>query len=422
MERLVSLLGIPALLVLTWLMSAHRRVIPWRVIVGGIALQFAIAGLIFYTPPGEAIFEAVRDVFLAIIGCVDEGTRFVFGPAVLEAGSPLNNFAFRALPIIIFFSALMSLLYYFGVMQWVIRGLAWLMRKTLRTSAAETLATAANVFVGQTEAPLVIRPYVAAMTQSELMALMVGGFATVAGSVMATYVTVYQIDAGHILTASVMSAPAALVVAKLMQPEVDVPRTLEAAEVSDASPAVNAIHAVTLGAGDGLKLALNVGAMIIAFLALIALVNLTVAWLGGQAYVAARDWFGYSSGASPFDWKLEYALGYVFAPLAWLMGTEPADCLKMGELLGIKMVGNEFLGYERLHEMMQGGELSARSKLIATYALCGFANFGSIGIQIGGIGPLAPDRRGDLARLGFRAMLGGTLAACMTANVAGVLL
>ena len=410
MERLTSLLGLFAMLGLAWLLSSNRRRVPVRVIVGGLLLQFTFAALIFYTPPGRALFEVLKQVFVNVIGCVDQGTKFVFGKEVVTKGSLLNNFAFYILPTLIFFSALMSLLYHFGVMQWVIKGLAWVMQKTLGTSGSETLATAANVFVGQTEAPLVVRPYLDSMTRSELMTLMVGGFATVAGGVLATYVLAFGVDAGHLLTASVISAPAALVVAKLMQPEVEESKTLGTVQIEVEQEAVNAIHAAANGAADGVKLAINVGAMIIAFLALIALANLGIGWVG--------SWFQ-AEGAAP--WTLQAGLGYVFAPMAWLMGVESSDCLHVGQLLGIKIVGNEFIAYDQLNAWRPEGKLSPRSEMLATYALCGFANFGSIGIQLGGIGPLAPKRRADLARLGFRAMLGGTLAACMTACVVGLL-
>jgi CNT family concentrative nucleoside transporter len=318
----------------------------------------------------------------------------------------VRSFAFGVLPSIIFFSALMSLLYHFGVMQFVVKIFAVIMQKTLNTSGAESLSTAANIFVGQTESPLIIRPYVATMALSELMAIMVGGFATVAGGVMAAYVS-FGIDAGHLMAASVISAPATLVIAKIMQPEVDEPQTRGRVILSVEHVAANALEAVAIGASDGLKLALNVGAMLIAFLAMIAMFNAIIGWTG--------SWFGAS-------WSLEAALGYVFAPFAWLMGIERNDCFKVGELLGIRMAANEFVAYVQLGELKAAGGLSPRSVAITTYALCGFANFSSIGIQIGGIGAMAPSRQGDLARLGLRAMIGGTLACFMTACVAGMLI
>lgn len=425
MLQATSAFGLLGMIALAWLLSANKRRFNLRVVVGGILLQFLFAFVVLRTEPGRMVFEFIRDVFLTLVACASAGTQFVFGPSLMSQDFMLASFAFQALPTIIFFSALMSVLYYFGVMQAVIRAMAVVMQKTLRTSGAETLSTAANVFVGQTEAPLVIRPYLAQLTNSELMAVMVAGFATVAGGVMAAYVGM-GVDPVHLLTASVISAPAALLIAKVMQPEVDQPLTLGHVRMEARSEAVNVIHAAAIGAADGLKLSLNVAAMIIAFLGLLYMVDQGIGWLGSL--------FGQT-------WSLQAALGYAFAPIAWLMGVEPDDCFKVGQLLGIKMVANEFLAYDQLVHMRaqelpclgavtsvppellpKVSAISERSDVIATYALCGFANFGSIGVQLGGIGPLAPERRADLARLGFRAMLGGTLAACMTACIAGVML
>ncbi len=410
MERAISALGLVVMVLLAWGMSSRRGQLPWRIVLGGLALQFAFAWATLHTEPGRAFFRGANDLFVLLVGCTDKGTEFVFGRQFMQRPDVLSSFAFRALPTIIFFSALMSLLYYLGLMQWIIRGLAWVMQRSLRTSGAETLSAAANIFVGQTEAPLVVAPYLKEMTRSELMAVMVGGFATVAGGVLAVYVTQFDVSAAHLLTASVISAPAALLVAKVMEPETEVPKTLGSVQAMVKSPAQNAIHAVALGTTDGLKLALNVGAMLIAFLAIIHVVNLILGWAGGQ--------LGHP------ELSLELMLGYLFWPLAWLMGVESKDCWAVGQLMGIKMVGNEFLAYAQLHQWTAEGthQLSQRSVVLATYALCGFANFGSIGIQLGGIGALVPERRGELARLGLRAMLGGTLAACMTASVVGVLM
>ena len=325
----------------------------------------------------------------------------------------LSSFAFGVLPTIIFFSSLMSMLYYLGIMQKVVAFFAWIMRSTLGTSGAETLSAAANVFVGQTEAPLVIRPYVSKMTQSELMAVMVGGFATIAGGVLAAYVS-FGIDAGHLVTASVISAPAALLIAKVMQPETEHSLTMGEVELHVEEKESNLIGAAASGATAGMKLAINVAAMLIAFLAIIAMFNAIIGWTG--------EWFGYVATAD--RWTLEKGLSYCFWPLAWLMGIPAVDCGKAGELLGTKMVANEFVAYLQLGEMIGTGKetLSPRTVTILTYALCGFANFGSIGIQLGGIGGVAPSRRGDLAKLGLRAMFGGTLAAFMTACIAGILI
>ena len=320
-----------------------------------------------------------------------------------------RSFAFGVLPTIIFFSALMSILYYLGVMQMVVRFFAIIMQKTLGTSGAETLSAAANIFVGQTEAPLVIKPYVNDMTLSELNVVMVGGFATIAGGVLAAYVG-FGIDAGHLMTASVISAPAALMIAKIMQPETEVPRTAGGSALeTEKTKCVNVIEAAAEGASSGLMLALNVGAMLIAFVALVAMCNGFIGWAGG--YVVGEE--------AAKSWTLERGFGYLFAPFAWLMGIPADECLKSGEILGTKTVINEFVAYLSLGDTKG---LSPRTVTILTYALCGFANFSSIGIQLGGIGGIAPERRGDLAKLGLRAMLGGTLAAFMTACIAGVLI
>ena len=304
------------------------------------------------------------------------------------------------------------MLYYLGIMQKIVSLFAWIMQRTLGTSGAETLSAAANVFVGQTESPLVIRPYVSKMTQSELMAVMVGGFATIAGGVLAAYVS-FGIDAGHLITASVISAPAALLIAKVMQPETEHSVTMGKVELHVQDKESTLIEAAASGATAGMKLAINVAAMLIAFLAIIAMVNGLIGWTG--------TWFGFEEA---HRWTLEKGLGWLFWPLAYLMGIPAADCGAAGQLLGTKMVANEFVAYLQLGELMEAGQqtLSPRTVTILTYALCGFANFGSIGIQLGGIGGVAPDRRGDLARLGLRAMIGGTLAAFMTACIAGILI
>ena len=338
------------------------------------------------------------------------GAEFVFslaGPDGTRDTRLLTSFAFGTLSTIIFFSSLMSVLYHLGAMQLVVRAAAAVMRRTLNLSGAESLAVAANVFFGQVEAPLAVRPYLAGMTQSELMAVMLAGFATIAGGVMAAYARM-GIDAGHLVTASVISAPAAVVVAKILQPEVDRPPTLgeDAAQVK--ANTVNLLDAAANGALVGLKLSLQVAAIIIAFLALIAMCEFVFQWALSQ--------FG-------SELTLRGLLGYVFAPLAWVMGIEAADCRTAGELLGVRMISNEFIAYAEMSGMTgEGSTLSTRSEVVLTYALCGFANFGSIGVQLGGIGAAAPSRRADLARLGLRAMFGGMLACFMTACVAGVLL
>lgn len=411
MERLISLFGLLVMVALALALSADRRKVDRRLLLGGLGLQFALALLVLKTAFGQAFFGYIGTFFAALFSYVDAGSEFVFGTDFSE-----HFFAFKVLPTIIFFSALMSVLYHLGLVQHVVAAFAWVMRRTLHTSGAESLAAAANIFVGQTEAPLVVRPYVASMTRSELMALMVGGFATIAGGVLAAFVGL-GIDAGHLVAASVISAPAALLVAKVMQPEVEASKTLGQVAIEVERTATNVVEAAANGTLDGLRLALNVGAMLIAALALIALLDGAVGLLGRGV--------GYLLGMEGLAWSLSAALGYLFAPFAWLMGIEARDCLAAGELLGKKMVANEFVSYVQLSQWIQPGsgvDLNPRSVAILTYALCGFANFSSIGIQIGGIGSIAPTRRGELARLGFRAMLGGTLACFMTACVAGILL
>jgi CNT family concentrative nucleoside transporter len=403
-QRAVSFLGLFVMLLLSWLLSSHKSRVKLRVVLGGLLLQFAFALIILRTTAGRRFFDGVGAAFRTLIDFVDAGAEFVFGPKFQDF-----YVAFKVLPTIIFFSSLMSILYHLGLVQRVVAVFARVMQVVLGTSGAESLSASANIFVGQTEAPLVVRPYIDGMTRSELMAVMVGGFATIAGGVLAAYVGM-GIDPVHLVTASVISAPAALVVAKVLQPEVDHPLTLGVVEVQIERTTVNVIDAAAVGAADGMKLALNVAAMLIAFLALIAMCDAAVVWCG--------TCFGRT-------WSLAIGLGYAFAPLAWIMGIEARDCLKAGEILGLKMVANEFVAYAQLSDWMRPDSavrLSDRTVLILTYALCGFSNFGSIGIQIGGIGSIAPSRRTDLARLGLRAMLGGTLACCMTACIAGVLL
>lgn len=414
MERYISLFGLAVMIGIAWLMSSHKTKVSGRIIVGGLALQFAFAWFVLRTSWGETVFDIANVVFLALLDCTDAGSQLIFGDVFQE-----HFFAFKVLPTIIFFSAFMSIFYHLGVMQWVVGIFAKIMQKTLGTSGAETLSAAANIFVGQTEAPLVIRPYIASMTMSELNSVMVGGFATIAGGVLAAFAGM-GIDVRDLLAASVISAPAALLIAKVMQPEVEEPKTLGEVKIEIKSDSVNVLDAICAGTTSGLSLALNVGAMLLVFTALIAVVNGMLGWVGGVAFEA-----GMIGGEVAPVWSLEIIFGYLFAPLAWVMGIPWKDCLLAGELLGLKWFATEFVAYGRLGEWLaedSGVELAERSVTILTYALCGFANFASIGIQLGGIGGIAPERRGDLAKLGLRAMIGGSLAAFMTACIAGVLL
>ena len=394
-------------------------------------LQVASLELRIARFPNGVLFYAVNAVFASIQTYVDEGANFVFKAFEVEGQSNdltliLRTFAFGVLPTVIFFAALMAVLYHLGIMQLLVRAMAWAMEKTMGTSGPESMAAAANVLVGHTEAPLVVKPYIQGMTRSELNALMVGGFATISGSLMAIFVN-YGISAGHLLTASLISAPAALVIAKIMQPETETPSVELTSTDADEERPCNVIEAAAVGASDGLKLALNITAMLIAFLALLAMLNAALFGVGESAQWILNLFL---SQPVDFNWTLNGLFGILFWPLAWVMGITTEECSIAGELLGKKMVVNEFIAYLDLSKVVEQGfensqgevvELSDRTKTILTYALCGFSNFGAIGIQIGGIGPLAPERRSDLAQLGLRAMFGGMLAACMTACFAGML-
>lgn len=416
MPNLTSLLGLVTIIFLAWLMSSHKDKFPLRMVLSGLGLQFVFALFIMKTDAGKWLFQQVDSVFVGLLNSVDAGSEFLFGTGFAE-----HFFAFRVLPTIIFFSAFMSIFYYFGIVQKVVGVLAMVMQKTLGTSGAETLSAAANIFVGQTEAPLVIKPYISTMTKSELNAVMVGGFATMAGGVLGGLAGM-GINAGHLLSASVISAPGALLLAKIMQPELETPKTSGTVTVDVDNSNVNVLEAIAKGTTGGLQLALNVGAMLIVFIALIAVINGLLGWIGTQLNFVDAD-------GNPY-WSLQAILSTLFYPIAWLIGIESADCSKAAELMGIKMATNEFVAYTMLAEWTPAdaeGNISAeiisnRTRHIMTYALCGFANFSSIGIQLGGIGGIAPERSADLAQLGLRAMLGGTMAAFMTACIASLLL
>ena len=423
LDNLISLLGVFVLLAVAWLLSNNRRRFPWRLTIWGLSLQMILAILLLRTPWGQAVFSGARSFVTRLLGFTDAGAEFMWGKlyrtsadlvayvkpedGYIQVTDSVSGdlttigtvFVIHILPTVIFFSSLMALLYHLGVMQLVIRGMAWIMRKTMGSSGSESFSCAANVFVGQTEAPLVIRPYLPTMTQSELMAIMVGGFATVAGGVMAVYVR-FGVDAGHLLAASVMSAPAALVVAKIMFPETEDSPTRGQVTLDVPREYANVIDAAAGGAGVGLKLAANIGAMLLAFIALVAMVNYGLGFVG---------------------LSLQQIFGWIFSPVAWVMGVPWSEAMTFGNLLGTKIAVNEFVGYVELMGAAESGALSPRSVVIGTYALCGFANFSSIAIQIGGIGTIAPDRRADVASLGVRAMFGGALASWLTATIAGVL-
>jgi CNT family concentrative nucleoside transporter len=424
------------MILLALMISQDRRSVPWRLVIIGCGLQLFFGVLVLKTQAGASVFAVINDGVNSLLAFTTEGSRFLFGNLVsnnLPVGMPVGDptmgpvlpdnqtgwagvgayFAFGVLPTLIFFSSITAVGYHLGLLQKVVGAVAWLMRRTLRTSGAESLSAAGNIFLGQTESPLLIRPYVNRMTESELMAVMVGGFATVAGGVMLAFVGMlsgyFPNIAGHLLAASVMSAPAALVMAKIMVPETEVPESNSGVAIEESKEAVNLIDAAARGAADGMRLAVNVGAMLIAFVALVALVNAIFSWFGG--------FFGFA------ELSMEWLLGKLLAPLAWVMGVDWADATFCGAQLGVKTVTNEFVAFLNVAGNLGAPDaISGRSAVILTYALCGFANFSSIAIQIGGIGSIAPKRRSDLARLGLRAMIAGNLAAYMTACVVGILL
>ena len=407
MSRFTGLLGLIAILAVAWLISAHKRHIKLKIIAWGVGLQFGFAVLVLKTDFGK-IFQAIGAGVNAMLGYTEEGAKFLFGPLGMKSGPYGVLFAFQVLPIIIFIASFFSILYYLGVMQVVVKGMAIVMQKVMGASGAESLNVAASIFMGQTEAPLTIRPFLAGMTQSELFTIMTSGMAHVSGSVMAAYVMIAGVEIRHLLTAVIMTAPATIMLAKIFYPEVDKPATAGKVEIKVESTAVNIIDAAGQGAGDGLHLALNVAAMLIAFLALIAMVNGILGGIHGLAYMG---WVPDS---------LQKIFGVIFAPVAWILGVSWKDAPAIGNLLGTRLVLNEFVAFIDLGKIR--ATLDPRSFTIATYALCGFANFSSIAIQVGGIGALAPSRKSDLARLGVKAMMAGTMANFMSACIAGILL
>ena len=415
-ERAMSLFGMAFLIGVAYILSTNRKAVNWSLVAWGVGLQVLFALVILRTAWGKAAFEYFKQFFDVILSFTAKGGTFIFGTLAVRdpgvQGFDVPLFAFAILPTIIFFSSLMAVLYHLGMVQFIVKGMAWVMMKTMGTSGAESLSSAANVFVGQTEAPLVVKPYVEDMTLSELHTLMVGGLATVAGGVMAAYVQM-GVNAGHLLSASVMSAPAALVMSKILLPEEETPKTSGDCSMDIPKVDVNVIDAAARGAGEGLQLALNVGAMLLAFIALIAMLNHMVHMV--YVHIFPYSWF---------PKNLEVFFGWCFSPLAFIMGTPWKDCKYVGTLMGLKTVVNEFVGYQRLASFKADAtiNLSARAEVISTYALCGFSNFSSIAIQLGGLGAMAPSRKHDLAKLGIRALIGGSLACFMTATIAGLIM
>jgi concentrative nucleoside transporter, CNT family len=413
MDRWTGIIGILLILATAYLFSTNRRAIRWRTILWGIALQILFAFAVLRWPWGQFALQKTADFITNVIGYAGFGARFAFS-WLAEDQTFLNAirkepvgpviFAFIVMPIVIFIASLFTILYHLGIMQRVVKAMAILMAKTMKTSGSESLASAANVFMGQTEAPIVIAPYIPSMTRSELLALMIGGMATVSGAVLGAYISL-GVDARYLLTGSVMAAPASLLIAKLLLPETEESVTAGKVKLAVEKTHVNVIDAAASGAGQGAILVINILAMLIAFIALISMFDGALGWIGAR--------LGYP------DLNLKWVFGQMFRWVALVMGVPAKDTVAVGELFGTKIVLNEFVAYLDLAKVQAA--LTEKARLIATFALCGFANFSSIGIQIGGIGSLASTRKQDLARLGLRALLGGTLATFMTATLAGII-
>jgi len=421
-------LGIVFLLAIAWLLSTNRRAINWRLVGAGMALQLVFALGVLKVPIVNKAFDAIASFFVVVLDFTKAGSTFLFGSIIENTDTFGIIFAFQVLPTVVFFSALSAALYYLGILQRIIYGISWVMTRTMGLSGPESLAAAANVFIGQTEAPLVIRPYLEKMTRSELLCLMSGGMATIAGGVFAAYVGFLGGDdperklyiARHLLTASIMSAPAAIVAAKMLFPETERQHNDEEVKMEIDSGS-NLLDAISRGTTDGLKLAVNVGAMLLVFTALVAMVNYVFEHFLGN-WTGLNDWASAMTDGRATGFNFTYLLGLIFAPIAWLLGVPSADILTVGELLGQKTVINEFVAYAALGDMQKAGvPMQPKSLIIVLYALCGFANFASIGIQIGGISAIAPGQRRALTELGVKALIGGTIACFLTAALAGMI-
>jgi CNT family concentrative nucleoside transporter len=421
-------LGLVVLVFLAFLMSTNRRKINWPLVLKGLAIQILFALSILKIPAIRNAFDGLSKFFVKLLSFTQEGSEFLFGGLMDASDSFGYIFAFQVLPTVIFFSALTSLLFYYGILQKVVFAFAWLMKRIMKLSGAESLAAAGNIFLGQTEAPLLVKPYINKMTNSELLCLMSGGMATIAGGVLFAYIgflggtdaAQQTFFAKHLLAASLMSAPAAVVAAKILVPETEAVN--EEMHIEKTSIGSNALEAITNGTTQGLKLAVNVGAMLLVFIALVALVNAFFQDVIGN-YTGLNAWVADFTNGQYNGFTLEFILGYVLAPITWLMGVANEDIFLVGQLLGEKTILNEFVAYVSLGDLMEAGKFSSeKSIIIATYILCGFSNFASIGIQIGGIGSLAPSRKGALSKLGFKALIGGTLASLFTAVIVGMII
>lgn len=423
-----GIFGLAFLLFVAYILSSSRKNINWRLVITGVSLQIVLAVLVLKVPFVKSIFDVISKGFVKVLSFTKDGSTFLFGNLVTDIDSMGFIFAFQILPTIVFFAALTSALYYLGIIQWIVYFFAWIMSKTMKLSGAESLAAAGNIFLGQTESPLLVRPYLEVMTKSEVMSLMTGGMATIAGGVLGAYVGYLggdsiqeqQIFASHLLAASIMSAPAAIVAAKMLVPETEPEKIDTKLNISDEKIGTNILDAVSIGTRDGLKLAVNVGVMLLVFTAFMFMFNAMSLQIGEWTNLNALI-FEKTDGRFA-GLTLQYVLGLLFSPIAWILGVDWKDAVLVGQLLGEKTILNEFYAYATLGQLKaQGMFINYKSVIIATYALCGFANFASIGIQIGGIGALAPNQQGTLASLGAKALIGGTIACFMTAAIAGML-
>ncbi|MEM9831686.1 MAG: nucleoside transporter C-terminal domain-containing protein [Bacteroidota bacterium] len=422
-----GILGIAALVFIAFLFSQNRQAINWRLVAVGLAIQLIAGVLILKVPFVKAIFNAISEAFVKFLSFSQQGAEFLFG-GLVDTSSFGYIFAFQVLPTIIFFSTVTAGLYYLGVLQKVVYGIAWVMARTMRLSGAESLSAAGNIFLGQTEAPLLVRPYIAGMTYSEIMCLMTGGMATIAGGVLGGYVAFLGGSdpaeqtrfAAYLLSASIMNAPAAIVIAKILVPETQPDAIRQDLNISGENLGANVIDALAKGASEGLKLALNVGGMLLAFIAVIAAINYFLTGVIGE-WTGLNQFVSRTTDGAFKGFSLEYLLGQLFRVFAFIMGVDWSQTLQVGSLLGQKTVINEFVAYLDLSEMKASGSLSGKGLIIATYALCGFSNFSSIAIQIGGIGSLAPSQQSNLSKLGLWALMAATFACMMTATVAGML-
>jgi CNT family concentrative nucleoside transporter len=423
-----GILGLTVLVFIAFIFSSKRKKINWWLVLKGLVIQVIFALAILKVEWVRIAFEWVSQMFVTVLSFTDAGSDFLFGSLVDTTQSWGYIFAFKVLPTVVFFSALTSLFFYLGIIQKLVYAFAWIMKRTLKLSGAESLAAAGNVFLGQTESPLLVKPYIGKMTKSEILCLMCGGMATIAGGVLAAYIGFLGgsdpeqqlFFAEHLLAASLMSAPAAIVAAKILRPETQ--EFDESMRMEDINVGSSALEAVANGTTDGLKLALNVGAMLLVFTALMYMGNYILSDIIGH-YTGLNDWVVSTTSGQYSGFSFQFILGYILAPLTWLMGVASEDTVLVGQLLGEKTILNEFYAYASLGDLVQSGKFaSSKSIVIATYILCGFANFASIGIQIGGIGSIAPSRRSDLAKLGFQALIGGTLASLFTAVIVGMLI